>query len=157
MFKRTFNLALLFVCIAGFFMQGARSVPTPNGWAQVLSQMTAGRSNACSVLLPNGNLLITGGIGQDGTLSSAEFFSHDGRFHPAPHMMNARSGHACALLPDGMVLVAGGRASGGGVTSAVELYDPQSMTWKPGPSLLEARAGATVSVLNDNRILIAGG
>src|SRR5258708_2260996 len=115
MSKRTVLLALLFVCITGFFVQGARPVPTPNGWVPVLSQMGTGRSNACPVLLPDGNTLITGGGGQDGTLSSAEFFTPDSRFRPAPHMMNARSGHVCALLPDGMVLVAGGRTSAGAI------------------------------------------
>ena len=120
MSKRTLHLALLLVCITAFFMQGARPVPTVNSWAQVLSPMATGRSNACTVILPDGNLLITGGIGADGTLSSAEFFSPDGRFHAAPPMLEARSSHACAMLADGTVLVAGGRTSGGAVTNAVE-------------------------------------
>src|ERR1041385_61549 len=106
MIKKKLHLALLLACISGFFVKGARPVPTVNSWVQVLSQMTAGRSNACTVLLSDGNLLITGGIGEDGTLSSAEFFSPDGRFHAAPSMMDARSGHACALLQDGRVMVA---------------------------------------------------
>src|ERR1051325_2107418 len=157
MFKRTFYFVLLLLCITAFFMNGARPVPTTNSWAQVLSQMATARSNACTVVLPDGNLLIGGGIGQNGTLASAEVFAPDGRFHDAPWMMDARSGHACALLPDGMVIVAGGRTSGGAITNAVELYDPKTMTWKPGPSLLAARAGATVSVLRDKRVMIAGG
>src|SRR5262245_7785699 len=118
MFKRTFYFALVLMCITAFFMQGARPVQTAHSWAPGLSQLATGRSNACTVLLADGNLLVAGGIGQDGTLASAEFFGADGRFHAAPAMMDARSSHACALLADGRVLVAGGRTSGGAVTSA---------------------------------------
>src|SRR5689334_24843602 len=118
MFKRTFYFALLLICITGFLIQGARPVSTVNSWAPVLSQLATGRSNACTVLLADGNLLIAGGIGQDGTLASAEIFGADGRFHAAPPMMDARSSHGCALLPDGLVMVAGGRTSGGAVTNA---------------------------------------
>ena len=157
MLRRKPHFALLLLTLSSFFLQGAASLSAPNSWAPVVTPMSAGRSNACSVLLRDGSTLFTGGTGQAGPLSSAELFGADNRFHSVPPMMNARSGHACALLPDGTVLVAGGRTSGGGITNAVEVFDPESMTWSSGQPMGEARAAATVSVLRDGRILIAGG
>ena len=144
------------LCVGGFLIKGARPVPGSNRWASAYGRMQAPRSSACSVLLADGRVLITGGVAGQGALSSSEFFGVDGRFVPAAPMMEPRSSHACALLPDGSVIVAGGRTNGG-ITDSVEIFDPAQNSWRSGPALLVARAGAAVVTLNDTRILIAGG
>src|SRR5581483_4596419 len=150
--------AVLLVCLAGVWIFAATTQPSPvsNHWASAYGQMAAARSGACSVLLPDGRVLIAGGEQSTGPIASSEFFGPDGRFTAAPSMMDARSAHACALLPDGRALALGGRTAGG-ITNAVEIYDPSTNTWTAGPAMLQPRSGATVSTLNDGRILVAGG
>ena len=116
-------LAALVILLAAGVVTFAQRIPTDaRRWPATRGSMLAARSNACSVLLPDGRVLITGGVSDRVSLSSAEFFETDGRFSPAPDMVEARSDHACAVMPDGNVLVAGGR-NGRGVTNATEIFD----------------------------------
>ena len=126
-----------------------------NRWIPLAERMTIERSGACSVVLPNGGVLIIGGVSSNATLSSTELFE-EGRFRLAAAMKSARSEHGCVLLRDGTVLVAGGRTTDG-VTNEVEIYDPATNAWNSGPAMQRTRAGASVSVLDDGRVLIAGG
>lgn len=155
--KKKLVLLLPILLLAGLLLTGARGPANTGRWASAYGLMTAARTDACSVLLPDGSVVISGGISGRSVLGSAEIFGADGRFRAAAPMTDPRSEHACAVLPDGTMLVAGGRGNRGGILNSVEIYDPAANAWKPAPPMIAARAGATVTVLKDQRILVAGG
>ena len=77
--------------------------------------MTTSRTSSTATLLPNGKVLVTGGIHYTNTtvpnsfLSSAELYDPaTGKFYPTGTMSTARINHTATLLPNGKVLVAGG-------------------------------------------------
>ena len=153
-FAAVFSLVL--ALSGGLLLRGGRPTRVINRWIAE-PNMREARSGACSALLPDGRVLITGGANEKDAQSSAEIFGTSGAFSGVAPMLAARKGHACVALPDGRVLVAGGRTSGGGVTNSAELYDPASGSWNFAASMLEARAGATASSLPGGRVLFAGG
>jgi large repetitive protein len=141
--------------------------PTTGIFSPTGSLATA-RMDHTATLLPDGHVLITGGLGAtraDGTatLASAELYDPaSGLFSPTGSMASARFDAAATLLDDGRVLVAGGfldsvgDGSMAGLVSA-ELYDPATGRFSPTGSLTTARAANTATLLLDGRVLIAGG
>ncbi|MFB3915173.1 MAG: kelch repeat-containing protein [Terriglobales bacterium] len=121
--------------------------------------MSTARTGAAAVLLPDGRILITGGVDASGApLAGAEYFNPDGSFSPAPPMSTPRTGHAAVWLLTGEVLVIGGTTSGGGITNSAEAFDPLTDSWRTLPAaMLEARTGHTVSQLQDGSLIIVGG
>lgn len=83
---------------------------TPTG------SMNIGRGYHTATLLPNGKVLITGGIYITDALASAELYDPDtGTFTPTGNMNTERTYHTATLLSNGKVLIAG-------PNSIVELY-----------------------------------
>ncbi len=109
--------------------------------------------------LPDGKILITGGLTPTSATASAEIFDpQTNSFAPTGSMLAARYGHASFPLPDGRVMVAGGHTSSGSVTSQVEIYDPATGSFSPAPvSLPGPRTSGYVVRLPDGRTLIGGG
>ena len=69
-------------------------------------------------------VLVAGGLGNSGTLTSAELYDPaSGSWTATGSLNTARYYHTATLLPNGMVLVAGGTSTGSPLASA-ELYDP---------------------------------
>jgi hypothetical protein len=95
--------------------------------------MKASRQQQTATLLPDGRVLIAGGLQQNGSvswdqLSATELYDPGtGTFSPAGSMGDARYDGTATLLVDGHVLIAGGSVisikGGVGLTSAV-LYQP---------------------------------
>jgi putative cell wall-binding protein len=120
--------------------------------------MTTGRYAATATLLPNGQVLITGGLGTSAALASA------GLYDPATRTFTATSGSmstgrydaTATLLPNGQVLIAGGLGNSGTVASA-DLYDPATRTFTATGSMITPREYATATLLPDGQVLIAGG
>src|ERR1700674_3723168 len=83
------------------------------------------RSGQTATLLPDGKVLIAGGMrrNQDFYRSAELYDPATGKFHLTGEMNVARVGHVAVLLRSGKVLVAGGWVGQGGTDSA-ELYDP---------------------------------
>lgn len=105
-------------------------------------------------LLPDGRVLIAGGIGP-GALNTAELFDPaTGRFTPTGSMTLARSFQVATVLTDGRVLVAGGRDDHGTNLRSAELYDPTSGRFSPTGSMSAARR--TAALLADGRVLVLG-
>jgi hypothetical protein len=122
-----------------------------------LVKMNTPRAKHTATELPDGRVLIVGGLNEGGALASAELFNpHAKKFTETGHLAVARYGHTAALLPDGRVLIAGGR-NGDSPLDSTEIFDPVTNSFLRGPSLNLARAGHSATRLADGRILIVGG
>ena len=144
--------------------------PLTDSWTTV-GPMTMPRAFHTSTLLPDGTVLITGGINASGvTLNSAEIYTPSstpgaaGTFTPitAP-MVAARNQHTATLLTSGNVLIAGGAASGGFLNSS-ELYNPLTQSFNATPqsftqtaSLITARDRSSARLLQNGKVLVEGG
>jgi hypothetical protein len=102
-------------------------------------------------------VLVAGGQGDSGFLSSAEFYDPArGSWSSTGSLATARDSHTATLLPSGKVLVAGGNSRLGRLSSA-ELYDPATGTWMATGSLGTARFLHTATLLPSGKVLVAGG
>jgi WD40 repeat protein len=103
-----------------------------------------------ATLLPNGKVLVAGGLGNTNRLGSAELYDPaSGTWSQTGSLGTARSGHTATLLQGGKVLVAG--------SAGAELYNPSSGTWITTGSLVTSRGEHTATLLSDGAVLVAGG
>ena len=150
---------------------GTSPTPTPStrvyaGVFTPTGQLSAARLWNTSTLLPDGRVLVAGGLNtavgssDAGILASAELYDPaSGTFTPTGDLTAPREVPTATLLPNGLVLIAGGwgsRTASRALASA-ELYDPASGTFTPTGDLATPRAWATATLLSDGRVLIAGG
>ena len=146
--------------------------------------LPSARTRHTTAVLPNGTLLISGGVGAGGeVLDTALLFDPvGGGFQQIPPMNAARVHHRATVLEGGRVLVTGGVAGGAGKaynlssefgfpdafpTSAqtpdtlsqvaAELFDPQTQTWSTVQANLLPRVGHAATLLNNGTVLITGG
>ena len=104
--------------------------PASGSWTTV-EDMSEPRSAHTATLLPDGRVLVVGGIGrfvspmETRMLASAELYDPaTGRWTSVERTADPRSGHTATLLPDGKVLVAGGALGFGRALASAEVYDP---------------------------------
>ena len=141
---------------------GANAAPSLFGVADVTPAaggMNAPRSGHTATLLPDGRVLIAGGMERNGVFyDSAELYDPSaGRFRAARGRMSTpRVGHTATLLADGRVLIAGGWGDGGVLASA-ELYDPATDAFTPTGGMANARGDFTATLLRSGKVLVAGG
>jgi hypothetical protein len=122
------------------------------------------------VRLPDGRILITGGVTTGGVVTqTCEFFDPaTSTFAPAPAMSALRGGHAITLLDDGRVLVSGGvsnwQNTGNAFIAALntaqntaEVFDPTLGIWTPLPVMASKRLGHRQTKLQDGRVLVTCG
>jgi hypothetical protein len=135
--------------------------PVTGTWTATGDMMQA-RGGHTATLLPDGRLLVAGGIEccanrvVGDRLASAELYDPiTGTWTATEEMIQARDGHTATLLPDGRVLVAGG--GGGDRLSSAELYDPVTGTWAATGDMTEPYLGHTATLLLDGTVLVAGG
>jgi len=109
-------------------------------------------------LLPNGNVLLTGGEHEDlGYFAQAELYDPSlGAFTLVGDMTRPREGHTSTLLRDGSVLLAGSQL-GPGVTASAELYNSDAGTFVTVADMTTPRFWHTATLLMDGRILLTGG
>jgi hypothetical protein len=117
--------------------------------------MSVEREVAAAAPLPDGRVLVAGGIYYDGNSfqerQSAEIFDPaTGSFSPTGSMTVARGGGAAAPLPNGRVLV----VAGGGYA---EIFDPATGSFSPTGSMINPHGGGAAAPLPDGRVLVAGG
>jgi RHS repeat-associated protein len=110
-------------------------------------------------LLSDGRLLVVGGIGAEGTLSTAAINDPlTGERVPLPNLGEARAWHSATVLPDGRVLIFGGTGTSGRALKSAEILDPVTLSFTLLPSVgLTARASHSATVLMDGRVLLVGG
>ena len=138
--------------------------PAIGRWQRV-ANMNHKRHGHTETLLPNGQVLVTGGAPCGDACSpdrrgSAELYDPTTRtWTDTGSMASARWFHTETLLPNGQVLVVGGSGrelhdSGDLVTA--ELYDPATGMWTPTGSTTTPHAYHTATLLPSGHVLVAG-
>jgi galactose oxidase-like protein len=146
------------------------SGPLAGTWTNHPPQdMSTGRTEHTATLLPNGTVMVCGGIPI--ILPSDLYNPATQTFSTTGGLLQARQRHVSLLLTNpawgslvGKVLAIGGAFTGspvfGGIQEAldtVELYDPSTGQFSLFGTMTEPRQNHTATMLNDGRILIAGG
>lgn len=126
------------------------------------SSMVELREDATTTKLPDGRVLVAGGIDRFyNTFKSAEIFDPasgtDGTWAAVADMNDFRHRHASVLLDDGTVLVTGGYGVGADYMSAVEQFQASTGEWLVRAPMPAGRYWHTATRLDDGRVLIAGG
>jgi hypothetical protein len=116
-----------------------------------------------STPLPDGRILITGGLGgqtsaDNGLPTLAEIYDPaTGEFTATATPLNTgRRSHQVILLYTGKVLIAGGYGAGSVLLNSAELYDPATGTFTPTGNMNTARS-PFLNRLPDGRILVTAG
>ncbi|WP_051237229.1 kelch repeat-containing protein [Ottowia thiooxydans] len=121
------------------------------------SNLTTPRHSHTATLLPNGKVLIAGGLGSSGALTSLQVYDPASNSWSAEgELTTARTYHTATLLPNGRVLLAGGQDAHGNALASAQMYDPASDSWSATPSLT-ARYSHTATLLPSGKVLVAGG
>ena len=131
--------------------------PAAGKWAQTGS-MQGAREQQSATLLPDGEVLVAGGLNEGGSCcgqfeySSAELYNPaTGTWAPTASMAAKHAGQTATLLPGGWVLVAGGG------TSVAEIYEPGPGIWVSPGAMSTVRTHQTATLLPNGRVLVAGG
>ncbi|OFW42315.1 MAG: hypothetical protein A3J28_14945 [Acidobacteria bacterium RIFCSPLOWO2_12_FULL_60_22] len=151
--------AIAFLCLAGTARaQSGTFIPT--------GSMSSARVNHTATLLPNGKVLLVGGVASISPppvviLASAELYDPaTGTFTATSSMGTPRVAHTATLLPNGKVLIAGGERGGSYLINplaSAELYDPTTGTFSPTGSMSVSRNDFTATLLPNGKVLVAGG
>jgi trimeric autotransporter adhesin len=135
--------------------------PATNTWSPAAS-MTEARYAHASVRLLSGKVLVAGGRHIGDTLASVEIYDPDANsWSPVAPMNKPREWAKNALLPSGKVLVAGGSCGNMSYLdddcgAGVELYDPDTDSWKWAARPLKLIQIGTVTVLSSGKVLVLG-
>jgi len=151
-------IAISFVIAASAFHS-----PTPNnaqiGVVALATPMLEPRSGHTATLLPDGKVLIAGGMrrNQDFYKSAELYDPSTGKFQSAGDMNERRVSQVAVLLRSGKVLLAGGWV-GHGCTDSAELYDPANGKFTVITAKMTTRRGdARGTLLANGDVLITGG
>ena len=133
---------------------------------ELLPPMNSARTLHRATTLPDGRVLLSGGVDNTGTpIGACELYDPiAGVFTQVGSMSVPRVGHTATLLPDGRVLVVGGSSSFSSITAFVtscrdttEIFDPATNAFSAGPLLSEVKTFHEAVALSDGRVLISGG
>jgi hypothetical protein len=132
--------------------------PSTGMWTSTGS-MHAVRERHTATFLPDGNVLVAGGLNQGGFLGNPGGNSTDAEiYHPATgkwsrtaSMATPHIGQTATLLRGGWVLIAGGR------TKVAEIYEPQRGIWVTPGAMSTVRTNQTATLLPNGHVLVTGG
>jgi len=122
------------------------------------SPMLEPRSGHSATLLPDGKVLIVGGMRRNQEFyKSAELYDPaTGRFQRTGEMSVGRVGQVAVLLRSGKVLIAGGWIAHD-TTDSAELYDPSTGKFTTIGKMTTRRGRPSATILQNGDVLIAGG
>jgi N-acetylneuraminic acid mutarotase len=147
------------------FLQGDTHTiydPADDSWSPGSGNLNQARSGATATLLPDGQVLVAGGVdissGPD-VISFEVFDPATGVWTPLAVNLNVdRSEHSATLLPDGRLLFVGGVDPLQGPPASYGDYEVLDLT---AMACNQAAAGRrdshTATLLPDGRVLVAGG
>ncbi len=131
--------------------------PATGTWTQSAS-LSAARRRYATVLLPDGRVMISGGIGGNSPLGLAivEFYNPTtGSWSSGAKMSTTRTSPSACVLTDGKVLVAGGDDSLTRIdNSTADIYDPATNIWTPMGSIFPTTPLTSSHLLADGRVLL---
>jgi hypothetical protein len=152
------HILLAALLLLAFALRPSSQTKSAAGALSAGPPMLEPRSGHTATLLPDGKVLIVGGMrrNQDFYKSSELYDPSTGKFERSGDMTLARVGQAAVLLPSGKVLIAGGWI-GHGCTDSAELYDPATFRFTPIAKMTTRRGRPTATLLANGDVLIAGG
>ncbi|CAF1299517.1 unnamed protein product [Adineta steineri] len=114
--------------------------------------MHGARAEHQTVLLMNGQILVTGGnVAPAYPGPSAELYDPSTKtWTITDSMHDNRDTHTASVLQNGKVLVAGGMGSWYNTFSSAELYDPTTRNWTNADNIFVAIQDRTASILNNS-------
>jgi len=131
--------------------------PATGTWT-VTGPMHAAREQQTATLLPDGDVLVAGGLNEGGFCCNGSNFSSAELYDPATgtwsttaSMSATHAGGTATLLRNGWVLVAGGG------NSVAEIYEPARAIWVTPGAMTTARTHHTATLLPDGHVLVTGG
>jgi Galactose oxidase, central domain/Kelch motif len=148
--------------------------PATGNWSATES-MSIPRARHTATLLPNGKVLVAGGLcpgltdpgcpklgraeqDPDGAITLAELYDPaTGTWSPTGSMVEPRFEHSATLLANGMVLVVGAEHAPDEFLASTELYDPRTGRWTAAGDMANGRNDQCTALLPSGRVLVAGG
>ena len=128
--------------------------PATNTWSPA-GTMSVARNQHVAVLLPNGKVLVAGGVRFPEALSNYQSVEI---YDPASDSWSVTASTSTShdrgtatVLQDGRVLIAGGQ------DSSAEIYDPATATWSPAANMSKVRTNHTATLLSNGKVLVTGG
>src|SRR6266700_2780164 len=152
-----------FLVSLSFFLLSPLTTFASGSWITVGS-MAGTRGNASATVLPNGKVLVAGGIHSDPDSRDLTLYSEV--YDPSTQTWS-QSGNlnvpryfgenALVVLANGKALLPGGSDLNNNPYATTELYDPSTGTWSYTGSMNQSRRVNITVLLNDGRVLVAGG
>lgn len=138
--------------------------PADRSWLRSGLLNTA-RAGAAAAVLPDGRVLVAGGLYIDKTQNQRDLDSSElwdpvsGNWSVTGPLAGTRLDASAVTLADGRVLVVGGVANNGdqAQVTAAEVYDPESGRWSSAGALATARSGFALVALADGGAIVVGG
>ncbi len=120
--------------------------------------MHVARMQHAAVLLPDGRVLVAGGVlcGKALSSSSELYDPETNTWAPETPLTSPRARATAMLLHDGRVLLAGGYGNAGSEVGA-EIYNSSIGRWQTAAPLHTPRNSYAAVMLPDGKVLIAGG
>jgi hypothetical protein len=121
--------------------------------------MSTPRERPTATTLPDGRVLVTGGVIRDGaylyaTANSQIYDPRTNAWVTVAPMRVARADHTATLLTSGKVLVAG---NSGNDPDSTETYDPATNSWSAAARMPTERRQHIAVRLNSGEVLLLGG